>query len=186
LILSKKSSTKNLCLFAYASEIEPMKIYSGRKLTFPPFFRSSLLLILVFFGTGCGAITENYPDYCTYGPELFWIDTLAAWLNVAIQSGVIGFVIMVVISIILYVPQLFLVKKWAITESPKAPPSYSSWVIPVALTIIVFAHLVFFLGLLGCGMIWVHMLSILLGSLLGWFLIFNIYLIFLRKLTYII
>ncbi len=149
-----------------------MSFYSS---SFWIFLRNLLIIFIVFFGAGCYEVT----DYCENGTTSLWIDGLGVWLNLALQSGVIGFVVTLVVSFLLYTAQLNKVKEWTVTKSPHVPPSLPTWLIPISLIVILVIPFFVFLPLI-CSMRWAHVVGMCMGSFVAWRIIFKIY--YLNKL----
>jgi len=140
------------------------------------FFRNSLVLTLMLFSTGCYGVS----DYCENGTTGLWIDGLGVWLNLALQSGAVGFLITLIVSFFLYRLQTKRVEQWVITQSPNTPPSLPSWLIPTILIIVLLLPFLIFLPLI-CSMRWAHVVGMCLGSVVAWGIVFKLY--YLNKLN---
>ncbi len=141
-----------------------------RKSPPPPFFRNCLIILLVLFGTGC----EGLYEHCDSG---FWERSPADWLNLFIQSGVVGFVLVSIVSVVFYRLQLNKLREWNIAKSPN-PPSLPSAVIWILLVVILLLPLiVVFLSSNNCSMSWSWALifGIWVGSLLSWWAVRKFY-----------
>ncbi len=168
LLLSRMASSESTCNLE-DSEIRLRK-------SPPPFFRSSLVLFLILFGTGCQGVT----DYCDLGKQDFWLESLSDWLNLAIQSGVIGFLITLIVSLFLYRAQLQKVREWDVTASSH-PRFLPLWVIPALLIAIALMPAILFLPL-DCSIRLAHIIGAWAGSFIGWGIVYTYYSISVKKI----